>query len=159
MADISNAIKLYCKRHKFDKTCSQIEKLESQKCELMELDKVFEKYFKPKTKLSFNYDSTINEPKCLLKSRLMRMNVKTIKSTKSGSITCTQKLTKEKMPDEFLLLLDNLCIDKKDARKFYENRNKWAYVTSDKKIYCAKDGEFRSKITWSYNLILKGIVG
>ena len=45
------------------------------------------------------------------------------------------------VPNDFLLLLDELKLDRKDAQKFYENKEEWSFVKSDRKIYCTVKGK------------------
>lgn len=45
-----------------------------------------------------------------------------------------------KIPKEFLILMDELKLDRKDARKYYENKEEWTYVKSDRKIFCTVKG-------------------
>ena len=51
-----------------------------------------------------------------------------------------KKLHEYKIPKAFLSLMDELCIDRKNARMFFENPNEWSYIKSDRKIFCTKQG-------------------
>ena len=56
------------------------------------------------------------------------------------------------IPESFLLLMDELCLDRKDALKFYENPDQWAYVKSDRKIYCTKKGNRNNVFNLNFKL-------
>ena len=49
--------------------------------------------------------------------------------------------------------MDELCLDRKDALKFYENQDHWAYVKSDRKIYCTKKGKYKSNSNHNFKMI------
>lgn len=45
------------------------------------------------------------------------------------------------IPESFLSLMDDLCIDRKDARKFFENPKECTFIKSDRKILCPQIGK------------------
>ena len=47
--------------------------------------------------------------------------------------------------------MDELCLDRKDALKFYENPDQWAHVKSDRKIYCTKKGNGKTFFNHIFN--------
>ena len=69
-------------------------------------------------------------------------NVKVKKSKKENSKVKKQSPIKkeEEIPEQFLILLDELRLDRKDAKLLFENRDHWAYVKSDRQIFCIERG-------------------
>ena len=51
-----------------------------------------------------------------------------------------QKKKIEPVPEYFLQLLDELGLKRKDARTLFDNKEKWVYAKSDRKIFCVKSG-------------------
>ena len=49
-----------------------------------------------------------------------------------------QKL--EPVPEYFLQLLDELGLKRDNARTLFDNKEKWVYAKSDRKIFCVKTG-------------------
>ena len=49
--------------------------------------------------------------------------------------------TDETVPESFLSLMDELCLNRKDALKYFQNPDQWDYVRSDRQIYCTKKGK------------------
>ena len=97
----------------------------------------YDKDSEPK-KLSFGYKTSNSQS--LLKRKLSRMNETVL--TKNNS----KKVNKKKMPESFLLLMNELCVDKEIARKMFENPTDWSYVKSDRKIFCTAKGKSHLKI-------------
>ena len=106
------------------------------------LEKIFEKFFESKIErknlLSFRYN--IDTKQTLLKKRLSRMS----EINPCDSVKIKPKKLKnidgQVIPESFLSLMDDLCIDRKDARKFFENPNEWTFIKSDRKIFCPQTG-------------------
>ena len=113
---------------------NDLENLPSNKLEV-----IFKTFFDKKcgNKLSFSY--AVNKHLLKKTNAAMDTNIK----------TCNQKLNRTKIheknlvkiPESFLILMDELCLDRKNARKFFENPTQWTYVKSDRKIFCTKLGK------------------
>ena len=78
-----------------------------------------------------------------LRKRLANLDLKK-ETTKSSKIQKTAKKEKaeNEIPKDFLKLLDELGLDKKDAKNLYENPDSWKYIKSDRKITCCEIGNF-----------------
>lgn len=101
------------------------------------LTAIFEKYFQSKNPstsgLSFTF--TLANKRKELRKRISTMNEPTVKPKKR------KKLNEEdKIPKDFLCLLDELGLDRKNALTWYENKEQWNYIKSDRKIYCTVKG-------------------
>ena len=154
--DIVCAIKHYCQNKNFKQSAILLgENDEESKKELKEM---FEKYFNPEStkasipaNLSFSFKTSTNA--ILQRKRLGNMDLKIEQRKRKLNQEDKVKLKETKIPDEFLLLLDELGLDKKDARKFYENKDQWTYVKSDRKIFCTVKGKFEIKVLASLSSI------
>ena len=75
------------------------------------------------------------------------MNVK--KSKKENSKVKREKSIKkeQEIPEQFLMLLDELRLDRKDAKLLFDNKEHWAYVKSDRQIFCVEKGIFMIYVT------------
>ena len=135
----------YCDDRKFIESSKELGSFEENS--EFELHEIFEKYFqkisKNENKLSFTFN--VDNKRSLLKERLSKMNdvkpklkMNRDKSTKSKKLKVEEK--ENDIPEAFLLLMDDLCLDRKNAKKFFESSNEWSYVKSDRKIFCAKKG-------------------
>ena len=132
------SIKQYCRKRNFTETSEAISN--SDQHSEVDLGIFFEKFFlykfANKNKLSFTFK--VNNNKSLLKKRLETLNEPP--AVKNGLKKLKTKKCKEETPECFLLLLDELCIDRKNAKKFYENPKEWTYVKSDRLIFCTQRG-------------------
>ena len=143
---LNSAILKYCDRKKFDETSKCLENIEEKSP--VDLEKFFQDIFQEDesiTKLSFSYK--VDNKLSILKKRLASQNLDRKKAAKIRKSKITKKFEKpekvdESIPEPFILLMDELCIDRVHARKFFENPSEWAYVKSDRKIYCTKRGNF-----------------
>ena len=104
------------------------------------IEQIFENFFtnvpKKGNKLSFNYNVTNNQS--LLKKRLAKDTVVRRKQevTKKSGVRKVKNVAENEIPESFLLLMDELCLGRKEARKFFENPCEWGYIKSDRKIFC-----------------------
>ena len=139
------AIGRYCKEENFQITLKALDRRTDEKTQIEKpaertVVEIFEKYFQPKKKqegLSFSFNLTnkrsqlrkrLQDNECNKPDEIKRMNI--------------MKARKNDIPDTFLTLLDELGLDKNKAKLFYENKDQWTYVKSDKLIYCANRGNF-----------------
>lgn len=144
--DLLYAIGRYCKSQHFAKTFKSVTQLTgkrdlTQNPEKQSLTLIFETYFKnhnnDKT-LSFTFN--LQTKRSELRKRLL---------APSSNQTVTQNRKKRKyvkdrksdVPDEFLTLLDELALDRKDAKLLYENKDQWAFVKSDRLTFCSERGK------------------
>jgi len=134
------AIGRYCKSQNFEKTLKSLNTSNIQKPEEQNLTLIFEKYFKPKDKgegLSFTFK--LRNKRSKLRKRLLNNENDQPVAIKKMKL---MKVRKNDIPDAFLNLLDELGLDKKNAKLLYEHKDQWAYVKSDQLIYCVKRGKF-----------------
>jgi hypothetical protein len=101
-------------------------------------EKFFDKKYEKSNKLSFTFK--VANKNSMLKKRLATMNNAEHKYESKKSKKNKLEKGGEIIPESFLLLMDELCLYRKDASKFYENADHWAYVKSDRKIFCTKRG-------------------
>lgn len=137
----------YCKEHNFKKT---LEALNGRSVEVLKpnqlnrryiVTKMFQKYFKKQNPgLSFTFN--LKNMPCQLRNRLLK--------EQSGQAASFKKMkdgfVKDRMitiPAKFLTLLDELGLNKKDAKLLYENKDQWTYVKSDRLLYCSEKSKLR----------------
>ena len=152
---LENAIKNYCQEMKFLKSSAAMN--HPQSIQTKNLEDHFKTFFDKKSgnKLSFSY--AVNPKHNLLKKRLANMNTNLKTCNKKINAKKLQKKNLEKIPESFLILMDELCLDRKHARKFFENPSQWTHVKSDRKIFCTKKGKiFKNKFVIEYFVILDG---
>ena len=132
------AIREYCSENGYF-TTEQLLLPKSSAITNFELSDIFDKYLQPKVspgELSFTF--TLTNKRKELRKRISTMNepVSAVKPKKR------KKLNEEdKIPKDFLSLLDELGLNRKDAKMLYENKEQWNYVKSDRKIYCTVKGK------------------
>ena len=146
--EILDSILKYCDDRNCSETLKELiltEKYERKK--EPNLEKLFETFFQKgfpekHNKLSFTFK--VGKRRSLLKERLSKMNVIEPKSaSRTQKRKKAEKEQKEnEVPESFLKLLDQLCLDRKNARKLFENPDEWTYVKSDRTIFCAQIGLF-----------------
>lgn len=144
--EIVLAIKNYCDERKLAKTAKIINAEDGNRSH--QLMNIFirynEKRLKTERKLSFSYKVTSSQN--ILRKRLSDINVESVKKSKINKKAKINKIKLEKtepgekIPESFLLLMDELCIGRKEARKFFQNPDAWTYIKSDRKIFCTKKG-------------------
>ena len=111
-------------------------KIEDENSSKVNINQIFTMFYKNEgkildaNKLSFKY----NLPK-----KKIKQNTIISAETTQKVISINSRVTK--IPESFLALLDDLCLDRKDAEKFLRKSNEWAYVKSDRKIFCAAKGK------------------
>ena len=130
----------YCKEEKFTGTMNE---LNEAKYDTPSLVRLFERHFernKPK-ELSFTF--TLNSERSNLRKRISQMDSEKESSSQKKMKTEIKKERKKKMepvPEYFLQLLDELGLKREDARTLFDNKEKWVYTQSDRKIFCVKSG-------------------
>ena len=141
------AILKYCEVQKFPKTTNILNTGNvSQIC----LEKIFSSFFSkvPENKLSFTFKASNSQS--LLKKRVSDMNVAECKT----KIHKSEKVKSgNQIPESFLSLMDELCIDREKAEMFFKNSNQWTYIKSDRIIFCTKKG-ISKNITNTYTIFL-----
>ena len=135
---VNDAIKNYCEKMNYLEALNAINDVETISSKKLEV--IFGTFFEKNSgkKLSFSY-ATSNK-QSLLKKRLANMNEDYKKSNEKVKKKKSED-DLEKIPESFLILMDELCLDRENARQFYENPSQWAYVKSDRKIFCTKNGK------------------
>ena len=157
------AVREYCLNNRYPKTAKKIKTLPLKVGNTESIENVFDKYFKnenkPKTGLGFS----IKLPTGLMDLRkrirdvdITEEKVKAKKPKKENSKVKKEKSSKkdEEIPEQFLILLDELRLNRKDAKLLFENREHWAYVKSDRQIFCVEQGMvfLRCKIFSNHHL-------
>ena len=148
-SDINCSIRSLCEKRKYYETSKAMKNVLGKLS--IDLERVFSKKFERelentnKSKLSFSFK--VSNDTILLKRRLQNMNKITtmtsnrkVKKLIKNSADKSEVTFEEKIPEEFLKLMDELCLDRKNARKFFENPSEWAFVKSDRKIFCPHQG-------------------
>ena len=141
------AIRQYCVNNGFTKTAKKIPapNIKLEDCDDIEI--LFTKYLKtenvdskPKSGLGFKINLDWRK-----RIRAVDITEEKVKSKKPKKVKVKkEKLTDDgkEIPEQFLLLLDELRLDRKDAKLLFENREHWAYVKSDRQIFCVEQGMF-----------------
>lgn len=131
----------YCKSQNFESTLKSLNTSNIKKLEEQNLSLIFEKYFnKHNDAKGLSFIFNLQTKRSELRKRLL---------APSSDHTVTQKMKKRKcvkerksdVPDEFLTLLDELALDRKDAKLLYENKDQWAFVKSDRLTFCSERGK------------------
>ena len=144
--ELLNAISSYCNQHNFQKTLKSLNEAtgttaKNYNDQEHSVLNIFEKYFTNEHEeegLSFTFN--LQNKRSQLRNRLLEQSVQTVvnKKAKVGRV----KERKNEVPDSFLLLLDELGLDRKKAKLLYENKDQWRYEKSDRLIYCTEHGIF-----------------
>ena len=141
------AISSYCKKNNLQKTFKALNlitnEIDNQKKGDLSIVEMFEKYFAKKhegEELSFTFN--LQNKQSQLRKRLLDQSVQTV--VKKKVRVRRAKDRKQDIPDNFLLLLDELGLDRKKAKLLYENKDQWAFIKSDRLIYCTERGTFSS---------------
>ena len=150
-----NAIRQYCLNNAFSKTAKKIKTIHVNGEDTQSIENAFEKYFEnenksknfAKTGLGFSFK--LPTGRMDLRKRLRDIditeekgNVKKSKKEKSKIKREKSVKTEAEIPEQFFILLDELRLDRKDAQLLFENREHWAYVKSDRQIFCVETGMF-----------------
>jgi len=149
-----DAIRQYCLNNGFSKTAKEITTSVNFD-ESQTIKNFFDKYFEKenerkvftKTGLGFSINLPARQRGCRKRLRdidITEEKVKVKKSKKESSKVKNKNSIKngEEIPDQFYMLLDELRLDRKDAKLLFENREHWAYVKSDRQIFCIHRGTF-----------------
>ena len=148
-----SAIRQYCLNNGFTKTAKKIKTVPLNVDQSETIENVFEKYFEKKnkskifTKTGLGFSIKLPVGQMGLRKRLRDIDITEEKVKVKTSKKEISKAKKEKsvkkeqqIPEQFLILLDELRLDRKDAKLLFENREHWAYVKSDRKIFCIEKG-------------------
>ena len=146
-----NAIRQYCLNNAFSKTAKKIKTIHVNGEDTQSIENAFEKYFEnenksknfAKTGLGFSFKlptGRMDLKKRLRDINITEENVKVKRSRKESPKVKTSLKKEQKIPEKFLILLDELRLDRKDAQLLFENREHWAYVKSDRQIFCVERG-------------------
>ena len=144
-----SAIRQYCLNNGFSKTAKKIKTAPVEDCQTIEnvFDKYFEKENEPKifTKNGLGFSIKLPTGQMNFRKRLRDMDITDEKVKKAKTENSKVKKQnpikkKQEIPEQFLTLLDELRLDRKDAKLLFENREHWAYVKSDRQIFCVERG-------------------
>ena len=126
----------YCARNGFTKTAKKLKTIPARNGP--KIEDIFEKYLnKTKTIPKFNFKI----PDFCRKQSDLRKRLKSdIVGLTPKKRPKVEKKIAEKIPGDFLKLLDELRLDRKDAKLLYENSDHWSYVKSDRQIFCVEKG-------------------
>ena len=140
--DLLYAISRYLKDEKFQITLKALHRqtdksTNNKKAKEQTVMEMFETHFvkHERKKLTFTYNS--QNKRSQLRKRLLDQSDHTVNrkvKVRRG------KERKNDIPDSFLLLLDQLGLDRKKAKLLYENKDQWSYVKSDMQLYCVEIG-------------------
>ena len=144
-----NAIRQYCLINGFAETAKKMQKLSVGDGQTIE--NAFHTYFEKENKLKIFKETglgfSIKLPTGQFRKRLRDIDIteeklKVKKSKKENSKVKTEMSIKkeQEIPEQFFILLDELRLDRKDAKLLFENREHWAYVKSDRQIFCVERG-------------------
>jgi len=147
-----NAVRQYCLNNGYSKTAKKIQRLpvniEGSQTIQNAFDKYFEKENKRKScvKTGLGLSFKIHTGQMDFRKRLRDIDITeekgTVKKSKRENGKLKEKSIKkeQEIPEQFLILLDELRLDRKDAKLLFENREHWAYVKSDRQIFCVERG-------------------
>ena len=137
------AISSYCKENNLQKTFKALnlkaDDIDNhKKATDGSVAKMFEKYFaKERGGKGLSFTFNLQRNRSQLRKRLLDQPIQLgNKKVKVERV----KDRKNDIPDNFLLLLDELGLDRKKAKLLYENKDQWAFVKSDRLIYCTERG-------------------
>lgn len=133
----------YCNDEGFTKTVKAMKRTTNDLSP--NLRHIFKKHFKQSEPQGLSFTFKLNSERVKLRKRISCMEsevtVKKQRKIKSEVVNGEKKVTQEAIPEYFLQLLDELGLDRNDARTLYEHKDKWVYAKSDRKIYCVELGE------------------
>ena len=139
-SNLLDAVGLYCKTQNFQKTLTALYRATDNNKKSADLSEIFEKYFnKQNGRQGLSFTFNLQNRRSQLRKRLLDNPSEakvSRKKIKLGSV----KDAKNDIPDNFLLLLDELELDRKDAKLLYENKDQWTYVKSDRLLDCFVKG-------------------
>ena len=130
----------YCKEEKFMKTMNELNRTTNDATSLV---KLFEKHFERNEPKGLSFTFKLNSERSNLRKRISGMDSEKGTSSRKKiktEIKDEQKQKIEPVPEYFLQLLDELGLKRKDARTLFDNKEKWVYAKSDRKIFCVKPG-------------------
>ena len=148
-----NAVKQYCLNNGFSKTAKKIKMVHMNVEDRQAIENAFEKYLekenKPKIfkKTGLGFSIKLPTGQMDFRKRLRDIDITEengkVKKKQKSKVKKEKSIKKEKeIPEQFLILLDELRLDRKDATLLFENREHWAYIKSDRQIFCIERGFF-----------------
>ena len=143
-----NAVRQYCLNNGFSKTAKKIKTPDVKVEDSESIENVFDKYFAKENRQKTGLGFTIKRLGQMdFRKRLRQVDITVEKIKPKKAKKESMEIKKEKLkddekeiPEQFLLLLDELRLDRKDAKLLFENREHWAYVKSDRQIFCVEQG-------------------
>ena len=131
------AISSYCKKNNLQKTFKALN-LTAKTGDLCVAD-IFEKYYANAQGEGLSFTFNLKNERSQLRKRLLDPSVQTVVNKKEKVGRVKDKKNDE-VPGSFFQLLDELGLDRKKAKLLYENKDQWAFVISDRLIYCTEPG-------------------
>jgi len=147
MAKPIDSIREYCVKYGLEKTAELLPTGESKSN--VELEKIFrptkEKKVNAMKGLGIVFKG--NAQRDELRKRIRNMEEchelkikKRPKVEKKEKKNDVEEEEEDQIPEGFLVLLDELALDRKDADVLYKNKDQWKFVKSDRKIFCTETG-------------------
>jgi len=148
-----NAVRQYCLKNGFSKTANSIKTLPVNVDDSQTIENAFDTYFEKENKAKMLTKTGLGFPIKLptgqmdFRKRLRKVDITKHKLKEKKSKNKNSKVKKsikreQEIPEQFFVLLDALRLDRKDAKLLFENREHWAYVKSDRQIFCVESGMY-----------------
>ena len=118
--------------------------LDRKKNDSFSLAQLFERHFNTSQPKELSFTFKLSSERSNLRKRISEMDSeKETASRKKMKIEVKEEQKKkiEPVPEYFLQLLDELGLKREDARTLFDNKEKWVYAKSDRKIFCVKSGK------------------
>ena len=132
----------YCEKNHLTKTRKALDRTKNDG---QSLESLFERHFERNEPKELSFTFTLNSEKSNLRKRISQMDSEKGTSSRKKikiEVKEKQKIKIEPVPEYFLQLLDELGLKRKDARTLFDNKEKWVYAKSDRKIFCVKSGSY-----------------
>ena len=133
----------YCKQEKFTKTMKVLNRTKNGVDP--SLIRLFERHFEKNEPKELSLTFKLNSERSNLQKRISRMDSQKKTSNSSRKkikieVNSERKVKIEPVPEYFLQLLDELGLKRENGRTLFDNKEKWVYAESERKIFCAKTG-------------------
>ena len=142
MANPIGSIRQYCLKYGLEKTAGLLPGVNSSGN--VELEELFPEKKTKKVdvmkRLGIVFKGNAKQNELRKRIRNMEDCVESKKPKKERKET-RNGVDEDKVPEGFLTLLDELALDRKDAKILYNNKNQWKFVKSERKIFCAEKGK------------------
>ena len=143
--DLLDMIWQYCKEEKLTKTMKALSRKKNDADP--SLIRMFERHFAKNGPKELSFTFKLNSKRSNLRKRISQMESEKEKSSPSRKkvkvdVNHEQKRKVEPVPEYFLQLLDELGLKRENGRTLFDNKEKWVYAKSDRKIFCVKTGIF-----------------